>query len=69
MFKKNTRKVIKLREGIKSWDDVFNTQAQLTFADELDDLNMILLNQNRDAIEKFRTMQEAAFQFLAEGYE
>lgn len=61
MFKKNTRKVIKLREGIKSWDDVFNTQAQLTFAEELDDLNMILLNQNRDAIEKFRTMQEAAF--------
>lgn len=61
MFKKNTRKVIKLREGIKSWDDVFNTQAQLTFAEELDDLNMILLNQNRDTIEKFRTMQEAAF--------
>ncbi len=61
MFKKNTRKVIKLREGIKSWDDVFNTQAQLTFTEELDDLNMILLNQNRDTIEKFRTMQEAAF--------
>ena len=62
MFKKNKKgKVVKLREGIKSWDDVFNTQAQLTFAEELDDLNMILLNQNRDAIEKFRTMQETAF--------
>ena len=62
MFKKNKNgKVVKLREGIKSWDDVFNTQAQLTFAEELDDLNMILLNQNRDTIEKFRTMQEAAF--------
>ena len=64
MFKKNTRKVIKLREGIKSWDDVFNTQAQLTFAEELDDLNMILLNKNQNTIEKFRMMQEAAFQFL-----
>ena len=62
MFKKNKKgKVVKLREGIKSWDDVFNTQAQLTFAEELDDLNMILLNQNRNAIEKFRTMQETAF--------
>ena len=61
MFKKNTRKVIKLREGIKSWDDVFNTQAQLTFAEELDDLNMILLNKNQNTIEKFRMMQEAAF--------
>ena len=62
MFKKNKNgKVVKLREGIKSWDDVFNTQAQLTFQEELDDLNMILLNQNRDAIKKFRTMQEAAF--------
>lgn len=61
MFKNKNGKVVKLREGIKSWDDVFNTQAQLTFAEELDDLNMILLNQNRDTIEKFRTMQEAAF--------
>lgn len=62
MFKKNKNgKVVKLREGIKSWDDVFNTQAQLTFAEELDDLNMILLNQNQNVIEKFRTMQEAAF--------
>ena len=61
MFKKKNGKVVKLREGIKSWDDVFNTQAQLTFQEELDDLNMILLNQNQNAIEKFRTMQEAAF--------
>lgn len=63
MFKnKNGKgKVVKLREGIKSWDDVFNTQAQLTFTEELDDLNMILLNRNQDTIDKFRTMQEAAF--------
>ena len=61
MFKNKNGKVVKLREGIKSWDDVFNTQAQLTFAEELDDLNMILLNKNQNTIEKFRTMQEAAF--------
>ena len=61
MFKKKNGKVVKLREGIKSWDDVFNTQAQLTFAEELDDLNMILLNQNQNTIDKFRMMQEAAF--------
>lgn len=63
MFKnKNGKgKIVKLREGIKSWDDVFNTQAQLTFAEELDDLNMILLNQNQTTIDKFRMLQEAAF--------
>lgn len=60
---KNSKKVkaTKLREEFNSWDEVWNSSAQLTFERELDDLNNAFLTTNEKLINNFRMIQAASF--------